>query len=345
MPLPLILGIVAGVAAVGGAGAGISGGVKMKQANDTMKSAQDIQNRAVERMKDTDGKATKKMDDLGEKEFKVLASFEEFKKTLDKVKNTEDLKKIELEGVDIPPYNDDEISKISFNAIAALGSAGAVAGSMGGAAAAGAATVCGVMALGTASTGTAIASLSGVAATNATLAALGGGAIAAGGGGMALGTTILGASTLGVGLLVGGIIFNVTGGKLSDKADEAMKQAKETKEQSDKICNYLNQLMSAADSLSHSITVMNNYYESHLQYFTHTVNTLGKTDFRHFDPYERKNLENLVLLVRVLRKACGTQLVLKTDDKNGINKVNFDAVKEVEKDRDKVAEQISQKAA
>ena len=45
---------------------------------------------------------------------------------------------------------------------------------------------------GTASTGAAISSLSGVAATNAVLAWIGGGTIAAGGGGMALGSTILG---------------------------------------------------------------------------------------------------------------------------------------------------------
>lgn len=46
------------------------------------------------------------------------------------------------------------------------------------------------MALGTASTGTAIFALSGAAATNATLAALGGGSLAAEGGEIALGTTI-----------------------------------------------------------------------------------------------------------------------------------------------------------
>lgn len=46
--------------------------------------------------------------------------------------------------------------------------------------------------LGTASTGTAIATLSGAAAYNATLAWFGGGAIAAGGGGMAAGATTLG---------------------------------------------------------------------------------------------------------------------------------------------------------
>ncbi len=41
---------------------------------------------------------------------------------------------------------------------------------------------------------------------------------------MALGSAVLGATTLGVGLLVGGIIFNITGSSLSDKADEAWAQ-------------------------------------------------------------------------------------------------------------------------
>lgn len=49
---------------------------------------------------------------------------------------------------------------------------------------------------------------------------------------MALGSTILGATTLGVGLLVGGVIFSVTGSKLSDKADEAHSQMKKQKKQS-----------------------------------------------------------------------------------------------------------------
>ncbi|MFC4322596.1 hypothetical protein [Litchfieldia salsa] len=49
-----------------------------------------------------------------------------------------------------------------------------------------------VSTLGAASTGTAISALSGAAATNATLAFLGGGSVAAGGGGMIAGTTLLG---------------------------------------------------------------------------------------------------------------------------------------------------------
>lgn len=61
---------------------------------------------------------------------------------------------------------------------------------------AGMATGAGTMALvvtyGTASTGTAIASLSGAAATKASIALLGGGAVSAGGGGMAAGAAVLG---------------------------------------------------------------------------------------------------------------------------------------------------------
>jgi hypothetical protein len=49
-----------------------------------------------------------------------------------------------------------------------------------------------VSALGAASTGTAISSLSGVAATNAILAWFGGGSLATGGGGIALGSIVLG---------------------------------------------------------------------------------------------------------------------------------------------------------
>ncbi|MDF5718281.1 MAG: hypothetical protein PUP93_31545 [Rhizonema sp. NSF051] len=50
--------------------------------------------------------------------------------------------------------------------------------------------------VGVASTGTAISTLSGAAATNAMLAWFGGGAIAAGGGGMALGAAVLGGITV-----------------------------------------------------------------------------------------------------------------------------------------------------
>lgn len=60
---------------------------------------------------------------------------------------------------------------------------------------------------GTASTGTAIATLHGVALSNATMAALGGGALSAGGGGMAAGAAALGGIAAAPLLLVGGAVY------------------------------------------------------------------------------------------------------------------------------------------
>lgn len=70
-----------------------------------------------------------------------------------------------------------------------------------------------VASYGSASTGTAIAGLSGAAAQNATLAWLGGGSIAAGGGGMALGAVALNAVAIGPAILVGGLVMNGKGEK------------------------------------------------------------------------------------------------------------------------------------
>lgn len=74
----------------------------------------------------------------------------------------------------------------SANRMAIAGATGSALGAL-----AGVGTLAAISAWGTASTGTAIASLSGAAATNASLAFLGGGSIAAGGGGVALGSAIL----------------------------------------------------------------------------------------------------------------------------------------------------------
>lgn len=76
----------------------------------------------------------------------------------------------------------------------------------------------GISTFGVASTGTAIGTLSGVAATNATLAWLGGGSLAAGGFGIAGGTLVLGGLVAGPALAVGGFM-------LANKAEEALHNA------------------------------------------------------------------------------------------------------------------------
>ena len=210
MPLPIILGAAAAIAGAAGVGSGIHGAVKMKDAKDTMKLAKDQHDKNLARFEATNKITTQIMDELGKTELHVLRSFEAFSDTIERIQNRPEFKAYTKNNVQLPKYEKEKLKEVSVGAGVLLGGlGGAAAGTAGGFAAAGATTAA-VMALGTASTGTAIASLSGAAAVNATLAALGGGALAAGGGGIALGTTILGAATAGVGLLVGGIIFNIT---------------------------------------------------------------------------------------------------------------------------------------
>lgn len=81
-----------------------------------------------------------------------------------------------------------------------------------------------VSSLGTASTGTAIGTLSGAAATNATLAWFGGGALAAGGGGMAAGTAILGGIVVIPALTLVGVFSHVQANKKIREIEKQMNE-------------------------------------------------------------------------------------------------------------------------
>lgn len=82
------------------------------------------------------------------------------------------------------------------------------------------ATLATASAIGTASTGTAISSLSGAAATNARLAWLGGGTIAAGGGGMAAGNMVLAVITVAPAIAIAGFTAGILGSKEKTKSKQ-----------------------------------------------------------------------------------------------------------------------------
>lgn len=337
MPLPFIIGGIALVAGVTGAGTGISGAKKMKTASDRTQEAKKKQEAAIERFNKKNDATTKLMDSLGKQELEIMQSFSEFSDVIGKIQGRPEFKDLKIEGIDLPTYEAEDLKKISVAAGTVLGGAGgATAGSIGGVAAAGGiATLVAVG--GTASTGTAIASLSGAAATNATLAAIGGGSLAAGGGGMALGTAILGGATLGVGLLIGGAIFNATGQHLSDKADEAFKQAAETERQVKEIVQYLNILDYCAEKFQNALTEVEKEYRKRLDAISRLVNNIfyAKTHWADFTDEEKKTTENLVLLTGILYKMCKVNLVTKSEEENKLNSVNYKEIDAVVADADK----------
>lgn len=320
MPLPLILGIGAAIAGIAGVGSGVHGAVKMKDANDTMKLAESRHKANVARFERQSAAANKDMDELGKLELSILKSFDDYTTIIERIHNRPKFKTIDTNGAQIPEYDPETLKNVSVGAGVLLGGlGGAAAGTAGGFAAAGATTAA-VMALGTASTGTAIASLSGAAATNATLAALGGGAIAAGGGGIALGTTMLGAATLGVGLLVGGIIFNITGSSISNKADEAWSQMISAEKKIDKICNYLSELRDVANRYRDVLDRVNNAYITRLNRLWAVVKY--KNDWNYFTAEEKETTEVTTKLVGILYNMCKVKLVEKAESENEMNTIN-----------------------
>lgn len=330
MPLPLILGGLAAGAGAIGTGAVVNGGIKMKKANDKMKDAHAQYEKALHHFEEANQDTTIAMDSLGKKELEILQSFEKFSSIFERIQNKPEFKAYQNGSVAIPSYDTEELKSVSVGAGILLGGLGGAAlGTAGGFAAAGATTAA-VMAFGTASTGTAIASLSGVAATNATLAALGGGALAAGGGGIALGTTILGVTTLGMAVLIGGIIFSFTGRGLSKKADEAASQAQKAKHEIDRICTYLGKLKQTEKLFEKTLTNVDNVYQRHLTQLGNMVILEGKTNWDQYSDQEKLVIENTVLLVNLLFQMCKVKLVL-VDEENpsSLNTVNTDEVKTV----------------
>lgn len=118
------------------------------------------------------------------------------------------------------------------------------AGALGSGALAGMAAYGGAMMLASASTGTAISTLAGAAAANATLAWFGGGALAAGGFGMAGGMVVLGGIFAGPVLAVGGMMY-------ASKARENLANAKKYQAEATKAVEEINNTISVLEAINY----------------------------------------------------------------------------------------------
>lgn len=201
MPFPLIPGIILGVSALAGSTGvynTVNSGLKIKKSKDRYDRRREVYDRIEQKYKQAREEAETRFIALGERRLNALVTIGEAVDFLKKAKiKDRDLK----QEFDITPQRLAAWKGASTNAIEVLGG---LVGSAGAGAATASAAYGLVGALASASTGTAISTLSGAAATNATLAWLGGGAISAGGGGMALGAMVLNGIIVGPGLLVAG---------------------------------------------------------------------------------------------------------------------------------------------
>ena len=234
MPLPLLfIGIAAATGGLG-IGKGIKAGIDVSKASQINKSANELVEDSSNILNMQRQACDNSLRQLGEEKLFILNStMSDFLKSFTKIKNVDFRDSVglgELKEMQIDKKDFEELKELVTFAGSVAG--GTVAGTAGGALVAfgayGAA-----QALACASTGTAIASLSGAAATNATLAFFGGGSLAAGGLGMAGGTMVLGGLVAGPALMVVGLVAGAAAKKNLDKAYTNRAEAIQIAEQLD----------------------------------------------------------------------------------------------------------------
>ena len=268
MPLPLLFIGIAAATGLAGAGKTVKAVVDNTNANKINTAANEGVDNARKRLEQQRGAVAQSLEKLGEEKLQILAgTVTSFVSAFEKIKNIDFTSSVgleELEKLHIDQKDFEELKELGNFAIQVAGgvTAGAAGGALTAIGAYGAAQT-----FAAASTGTAIASLSGAAATNATLAFFGGGSLAAGGLGMAGGMMVLGGLVAGPALLVMGLI---TGAKSQEKLDQAL----------------LNQENAAADDKVDLFLAEADYIQKYTgSDFTQDVTKLGVTDFSNTYAY------------------------------------------------------------
>lgn len=261
MALPLIIGAAALAAASYGTKKGYDGYQKHSEANDIVNGSKALYEQGKEAFEDQEGKTQYSLSRLGEVELEIGQSFDTFKSVADSLLEQLNQGRQDRLEIHLPKHELQRIEKYSYTAVGVLGS---IAGAGAAGAAAGFAVYGGVMTLGAASTGTAISSLAGAAATKATLAAIGGGSLATGGLGIAGGTAILGAAVAAPVLAIAGWAYDNHGKeslnnarKIREEVNQAVKKFKNAQSQLKKTERY-------CDKVRRSLSTVYNYFNRYL---------------------------------------------------------------------------------
>lgn len=312
MPLPLLfIGIAA---ATGGLGVGktIKAGVDSYSASNINKSANQIVEESTNYINAQRMACGDSLKQLGEEKVFILNNnMTEFLDTFTKIKNvdfreTEGL--LELSKLKIDEQDFVELRELANFAISLAG--GSVAGTAGGALAAfgayGAA-----QALACASTGTAIASLSGAAATNATLAFFGGGSLAAGGMGMAGGAAVLGGLVAGPALLVMGFVAGAAAKKSLEQAKTNQLEAIQLAEQLDTAAKQCEAIRRRTYMFHNLLARLDSYFLPFVYKMEDIVKNEGD-DYSKYSTDSKKCISSCVSIALSIKGVLDTQIL--TDD-------------------------------
>lgn len=310
MPFPAL--VVWGAAALA-AGTGVVKTVKaVKDNNKASKyseEANDIVSKASRKAQEARERARKSLEDLGQTKLNVIEStIKNFLENFRKIKNvnyTEIEDVSEFCGLKLAPNNIVELTEMSEVASSVL--SGTVSGVVSGAVAAyGAYGAVGLFA--SAGTGTAISSLGGAAASNATLAWLGGGTLAAGGGGVAAGTMVLGGIVAAPALLILGCVLGSKASKNLDDALSNLAEAKRYKEQMKLLRKVCKGIANNADFLQKAITAVAEVCDRGIFKLQATIAQYG-TQWNNIPEADKNGIAKLCASVQLLKTLLDKKLL------------------------------------
>ncbi len=309
MPIPLLfIGIGAATGALG-VGKSIKAGIDQKEANKTNEKAEDIIKYASRKVESSRKNCGSAIDKLGKLKIRILDEsvkpfIIEFEK-LNHVEFTNSQGLNELQKIALDQKNFTELKELQSMATSMAG--GVASGAMAGAITAfGAYGAAGVFA--TASTGTAIASLSGAAATNATLAFFGGGSLAAGGLGMAGGTAVLGGLVAGPALAVLGIVVGAKASANLDKAYSNLSKAKEFKEEMDVAASLCIGIRKRTAMFHRFLISLNAVFEPLVYEMTEIISQKG-SDFREYSEDEKRIVAEAMAMAGAIKSILDTSIL------------------------------------
>lgn len=262
MPIPFILAAGAAIAGATGVAKGAKSIKNNKNAKEILEEAQLNYKSAESRLEDQRGITNKELEELGQKKLKVWANdMNIFLNMFSMYKNVNFEHDLEFDDAIKNNINNSEfLSNIKIASMNAVEITQAGVASLGSGALAGVASYGGAMMFAHASTGTAIATLSGAAAKNATLAWFGGGAIKAGGLGMAGGSMVLGGIVAGPVLAVAGFIMEAKSEENLAKARKAVAEAEQAIEKMNIMVDFMTGVERIASQYTSFITSFSKKY-------------------------------------------------------------------------------------
>lgn len=309
MPIPLIIGVAAAAAGLYGAAKGVSGAIDHSNAKGMNNDAGSMVNAANRKVEQHRESTNKTLEDYGQRKLRAFNGVvADFISTFERLKNVDVIQSPELDKLNAGDFSNNTLNGLRQD-YQALKDAGLGLGAgMGSGAALAFGAYNGTMLLATASTGTAISSLGGVAATNATLAWLGGGSLAAGGYGMAGGMMVLGGIVAGPALAIFGHI-------LGNKGEAALNNARSNLEQAKTIRDHANLMAGKLQAIEQVAALANSTFSmisAQLRHAVHdmkiTIETHGE-DYRAFPQDSRNVVLSSVKFAQLLKAMIDTAIL------------------------------------